>query len=104
MTYDLHGSWEAITVSLLIIGVFTELDLKNHTIKGHNAPLYPRANEIGDQKNLNVDSAVKYWIEKGAPASKLVLGLATYGRTFTLSTVQTDLGAPASGAGNAGSV
>ena len=82
MTYDLHGSWETFT--------------------GLNAPLYPRSNEVGEQRNLNIDAAVNYWINNGAPKSKLILGLASYGRSFTLaSTTQNGLGAPANGAGNA---
>ena len=82
MAYDLHGSWETFT--------------------GENAPLYPRSNEVGDQHNLNIDSVVNYWISNGANKSKLILGLASYGHSFTLSDpTQNGLGAPASGAGNA---
>lgn len=65
MTYDLHGSWESFT--------------------GHNAPLYPRSNELNDQRSLNIDACVKFWLRNGASAQKLVLGLASYGRTFTLA-------------------
>ncbi|ESO85838.1 hypothetical protein LOTGIDRAFT_130278, partial [Lottia gigantea] len=64
MTYDLHGSWETFT--------------------GHNAPLYPRSDETGDQKNLNVDWAANYWVQKGAPKNKLNIGIDLYGRAFTL--------------------
>jgi chitinase len=81
MTYDLHGSWETFT--------------------GFNAPLYPRSNEVGEQRNLNIDAAVNYWINNGATRSKLILGLASYGRSFTLvSSTQNGLGASANGAGN----
>ena len=81
MTYDLHGSWETFT--------------------GLNAPLYPRSNEVGEQRNLNIDAVINYWLSKGATKSKLILGLASYGRSFTLvSSTQTGLGAPANGAGN----
>ena len=57
MTYDLHGPWDKVT--------------------GHNAPLY--------NDPVSVDFCVKYWIAKGAPRDKLILGIATYGRSFTLA-------------------
>ncbi|CAE7578861.1 CHIT1 [Symbiodinium sp. CCMP2592] len=57
MTYDLHGSWEATT--------------------GCNAPLYATAaDELKAGYPLSVSWAVDYWLEKGAPASKLTLGSA----------------------------
>lgn len=81
MTYDLHGGWEPFT--------------------GHNAPLYPRSDEIGYQRNLNIDAAIKYWKQNGADPTKLILGLASYGRSFTLSNqAQYNLGSPASGSGS----
>lgn len=43
-----------------------------------------------------------YWREQGAPAEKLRMGFATYGRTFRLSSSETGVGAPASGAASAG--
>lgn len=64
MSYDLHGGWEKFV--------------------GHNAPLYNRTDEEGEQAELNVNTAVKYWINNGAPPEKLVLGLGTYGRSFKL--------------------
>nr|BAV14502.1 chitinase [Lymnaea stagnalis] len=65
MSYDFHGSWDPYT--------------------GHNSPLYGHAGETGANVNMNIDSAAKYWVSKGAPKDKLNIGLATYGRTFTLS-------------------
>nr|XP_022318915.1 probable chitinase 10 [Crassostrea virginica] len=84
MSYDLHGSWEATT--------------------GHHSALYARLGEVGTAAYMNVDYAVNYWISFGAPADKLVLGLGLYGRSFTLSSSSsTGVGAPAVGAGLAGS-
>lgn len=68
MTYDLHGSWDGKT--------------------GLNAPLY-------DSGDLSVNAAVDYWLKKGAPAEKLILGLPFYGRSFTLASSRDhDIGAP----------
>ncbi len=64
MTYDFHGSWEYVT--------------------GHNAPLWHRIDEDEKAKELNVDYVVRHWLKSGAPKEKLILGLATYGRTFRL--------------------
>ncbi|PNF19362.1 Acidic mammalian chitinase [Cryptotermes secundus] len=80
MTYDLHGPWDPVT--------------------GHNAPLYAGSNDDG----LTVDAAIQYWIKEGAPSEKVILGIGTYGRSFTLSSSVNDciIGAPATGAGHAG--
>ena len=49
------------------------------------------------------DWAARYWRDNGTPADKLIIGLATYGRTFTLSNPSSNsMGAPARGAGSAG--
>nr|BAV14641.1 chitinase [Todarodes pacificus] len=65
MTYDLHGAWEKFT--------------------GHNSPLYVRSDEQGDQRYLNMKWAMDYWVSKGAPKSILNVGMALYGRGFTLT-------------------
>lgn len=61
-------------------------------VTGLNSPLYPDTND-----------AVEYWKSKGAPAEKIILGIPAYGKSFTLSSAQTGLNAPASGPGNPGS-
>ncbi|XP_060076675.1 probable endochitinase [Ylistrum balloti] len=78
MTYDLHGSWEQVT--------------------GHNSPLFPRSSETGTQRELNMAWASDYWVGLGAPKAKLNIGLATYGRGFTLQDQSSyGMGAPVSG-------
>ena len=68
MTYDLHGNWDKVT--------------------GHHTAM------VGDDK-LTVPFAVQYWIDKGFPANKIALGLATYGRAFSLKDPSNSgLGAP----------
>ncbi|KAE8292982.1 Acidic mammalian chitinase [Larimichthys crocea] len=82
MTYDFHGAWDPIT--------------------GHNSPLYRSSVDTGENIYYNVDFAMKYWSDQGAPLEKLMIGFATYGRTFRLSTANNGVGASASGAASAG--
>lgn len=64
MAYDFHGAWETTT--------------------GLNAPLYSRPDESETDQRLNVNYSMHYWMELGARPEKLVLGMGTYGRSFTL--------------------
>ncbi|GCC29494.1 hypothetical protein chiPu_0007936, partial [Chiloscyllium punctatum] len=83
MTYDFFGPW-------------------SHTT-GENSPLYARSNsQSALNLEFNVNYAMNYWKEKGAPAEKLNVGFPTYGHTFRLASSDTGVGAPASGAGPAG--
>ncbi|PVD37547.1 hypothetical protein C0Q70_00141 [Pomacea canaliculata] len=83
MTYDFHGSWESNA--------------------GHNSPLYPRGGESGWQRQLNVDWAARYWVQKGAPKDKLNIGMGLYGRSFTLASASNHQpGAPAPHPGQPG--
>lgn len=45
---------------------------------------------------------MKYWRANGVPSEKLLMGFPTYGRTFRLSTSDTSVCAPVSGAGSSG--
>ena len=62
MTYDMHGAWEATM--------------------NHHAPLHAGESTAPFDYPLSVEWAVDYWIAGGCPASKLVLGLAAYGRGY----------------------
>ncbi|XP_021340846.1 chitinase-3-like protein 1 isoform X2 [Mizuhopecten yessoensis] len=65
MTYDLHGGWETKT--------------------GHNSPLFKGRWETGSDAYLNLAWASRYWAKMGVPKEKLNIGLAVYGRSFTLT-------------------
>ena len=81
MTYDYHGQWDKKT--------------------GHVAPLYARPDDDYDYFNGNF--TMRYWIEKGAPSKKLVMGVPMYGQSFTLAQSDNNgLNAPAPGPGHAG--
>ncbi|XP_012524289.2 probable chitinase 10 [Monomorium pharaonis] len=63
VTYDYHSGWGSET--------------------GHVAPLYRHPNDISPF--LNANFSVRYWISKGVPAEMIVMGIPTYGSSFTLS-------------------
>lgn len=49
------------------------------------------------------DYSIKFYINEGAEPSKLVLGIPTYGRSYTLLNEEsTDIGAPTDGPGAQG--
>ncbi|KZW01393.1 hypothetical protein EXIGLDRAFT_738540 [Exidia glandulosa HHB12029] len=73
MTYDYAGSWSSVT--------------------GELANLYDDGLPSQDATG---DGAIKWWTGKGAPASKVVMGLPLYGRGFENTT---GLGKPYNGVG-----
>jgi chitinase len=84
MTYDFHGSWNPFT--------------------GLNAPMYAGPHDTTPaQQEWNVQASINWWIGQGAPRNKLVVGLASYGRSFTLSNPGNNgINAPTSGPGTPG--
>lgn len=81
MTYDYHGQWDKKT--------------------GHVAPLYELPDD--DFPYFNANFTMHYWMKKGAPSRKLVMGMPMYGQAFSLSNAnEHGLNAPAPGAGLAG--
>lgn len=83
MTYDYHGLWE------------------NHV--GHNSPLKPMSSASNYDKKLTTEFSAEEWAKLGAPREKLMIGLATYGRTFTLDNPKEfDIGSASVGGGKPG--
>jgi len=81
MTYDYHGQWDKKT--------------------GHVAPFYGHPED--DSQFFNANFTMNYWIESGAPANKLVMGMPLYGQSFTLTNKKENgLNAPSRGGGAAG--
>ncbi|XP_038167284.1 acidic mammalian chitinase-like [Arvicola amphibius] len=83
MTYDLHGSWDGY--------------------RGENSSLYKYPTDTGSNAYFNMEYAMNYWKNNGAPAEKLIVGVPEYGHNFLLSNPYNNgIGAPTSGAGPAG--
>uniref|UniRef100_A0A1B0FFE7 chitinase n=1 Tax=Glossina morsitans morsitans TaxID=37546 RepID=A0A1B0FFE7_GLOMM len=85
LTYDFHSSHEPSV--------------------NHHAPLYPleEDSEYNYDAELNIDYSIKYYLKAGADRNKLVLGIPTYGRSYTLINEEsTEIGAPAEGPGEQG--
>ncbi|CAM4684496.1 unnamed protein product [Caretta caretta] len=78
LTFDFHGSWQKVT--------------------GHVSPFLQGKENSKSSSYCNVDYAVRYWRSKGAPTEKLIMGIPTYGRSFTLSS-KTGISVPVSGPG-----
>ncbi|XP_013145577.1 PREDICTED: mucin-5AC [Papilio polytes] len=71
----------------------------------HHAPLYPleEPNEYSVDNELNIDYTIKFYLENGADRNKLVLGIPTYGRSYTLFNPDAvEIGSPADGPGEQG--
>ncbi|KAG8132104.1 hypothetical protein E2320_009985 [Naja naja] len=73
MTFNFHGYWSD----------------HSHPYTGHGSPLRKSRVDKGAASSYNVDYAVRYLKTKGAPDGKIIMGIPTYGQTFTLSSAQT---------------
>lgn len=63
MTYDFHGQWDKKT--------------------GHVAPMYEHPDDF--EKTFNANFSINYWIQEGAPARKIIMGIPMYGQSFSLA-------------------
>ncbi|OQR72877.1 acidic mammalian chitinase-like [Tropilaelaps mercedesae] len=64
MTYDLRANWDGVL--------------------GNHVALYPGSNDHGKFTQLTVAQGMKNWAAAGAPKDKLIMGIAFYGKSFTL--------------------
>lgn len=72
-------------------------------LTGANAPLYPLSSEKGYFTTLNTNWTSSYWVLKGMPQEKVIVGLPTYGHSYTLmNAANSGWNAPASGIGQLG--
>lgn len=67
---------------------------------GYNAPLVKRKGEKSYFATMNIEWSAFYWMKKGLPKEKLVIGIPTYGRTWRLlNSSWCSVGSPAVGQG-----
>lgn len=66
MTYNYHGQWEKVT--------------------GHHGAMWKHQNDPpGEKSELYTEWSIDYWLNIGIPKSKLIVGIPTYGMSFTLA-------------------
>lgn len=76
-----------------------------YPITGLNAPLFPRGAESGYLSTLNVNFSAQFWLSRGMPRKKLIIGIPTYGHSYRLDNpLNHDLLAPADGFGQLGNM
>lgn len=61
MTYDFHGSW-------------------GHA--GFLSPLFPTSSDPVDGDVYNLQYSLNYWVQRGVPKAKVLMGIPCYGRSF----------------------
>lgn len=72
-------------------------------VTGPNAPLYSSHIDHGFFTTLNTNSSAYHWVSRGMPNNKIIIGLPTYGHSFTLlNEKNTGWQAPATGLGQMG--
>lgn len=66
MTYDFHGAWESTT--------------------NHQSALYPNTYDLNSgsylQRDYNIDSAIKAYLDQGLKPQQIVIGAPIYGRSW----------------------
>ncbi|ALC49239.1 Cht11 [Drosophila busckii] len=76
---------------------------KDMPFTGLNAPLFARAKESSIMATFNINYTVNWWLKNGLEPQRLVVGLPTFGHSYTLvSPFNSRVGAPARGIGKCG--
>lgn len=68
----------------------------------HHSPLYPLKKLANNEykSNLNINATIKYYLNAGASPEKLVVGIPSYGRSYTLKDAAVhEINSPVSGVG-----
>lgn len=72
-------------------------------MKAHYCTSRYKLNKNKRSSFISQDYSAREWVKQGAPKEKLMIGMPTYGRSFSLvDKDKFDIGAPASGGGVAG--
>ncbi|KAF5303798.1 hypothetical protein FQR65_LT08134 [Abscondita terminalis] len=72
-------------------------------VADHHAPLNFRPHDTDLDIFNNVEYAVRFWLKHGIPASKIVVGISFFGRSFTLNDeTQSEIGSLIKGPGHEG--
>lgn len=71
MCYNFHGPWGG----------------KDDKVTNHHSALYATKN---GSNSLNIDATVRYYLSKGVPKKKLVVGIPLYGRSYANSSASPD--------------
>jgi chitinase len=86
--YFIDGAYDVKAISrwvdfLILEGYHYNGPWNNYT--GLNSPLYSSRSQNEVNATFNQNWTVNYWLKKGAPRNKLILGTALHGVSFTLA-------------------
>ena len=98
VSIQLYGELSLSTYCVLPYLLALILIIKRFRYTGHNAPLYGREEEDGEESPgylFSVFDTLKIWLDAGAPPEKTLMGFAQYGRGMTLETEETGIYCPA---------
>lgn len=81
--YDIPGIAQSVDF-INLMGYDLNLFRWYNIWASYNAPMFPRRDQIGFFATNNISWAAEYWVEKGMPREKVVVGVPSYARTWKL--------------------